>query len=78
MLAGYWIAVDYNNNAYVFREVYQSNLLVSEARDKIKEMTNKEKDIRREWMEFKQKSHKQEKVIVTKENINKVFSQIFN
>lgn len=40
MLAGYWIAVDYNNNAYVFREVYQSNLLVSEARDKIKEMTN--------------------------------------
>lgn len=40
MLAGYWIAVDYHNNAYVFREVYQSNLLVSEARDKIKEMTN--------------------------------------
>lgn len=40
MLAGYWIAVDYNNNAYVFREVYQSNLLVSQARDKIKEMTN--------------------------------------
>lgn len=39
-LAGYWIAVDYNNNAYVFREVYESNLLVSEARDKIKEMTN--------------------------------------
>lgn len=42
MLAGYWIAVDYNNNAYVFREVYQSNLLVSEARDKIKEMTNEQ------------------------------------
>lgn len=40
MLAGYWIAVDYNNNAYVFREVYQNNLLVSQARDKIKEMTN--------------------------------------
>lgn len=40
MLAGYWIAVDYNNNAYIFREIYQSNLLVSEARDKIKEMTN--------------------------------------
>ena len=39
-LAGYWIAVDYHNNAYVFREVYQSNLLVSEARDKIKEMTD--------------------------------------
>ena len=40
MLAGYWIAVDYNNNAYVFREVYESNLLVSQARDKIIEMTN--------------------------------------
>lgn len=39
-LAGYWIAVDYNNNGYVFREVYESNLLVSQARDKIKEMTN--------------------------------------
>lgn len=39
-LAGYWIAVDYNNNAYVFREVYESNLLVSQARDKIKEMTD--------------------------------------
>ena len=42
MLAGYWIAVDYRNYAYVFREVYQSNLLVSEARDKIKEMTNED------------------------------------
>lgn len=41
-LAGYWIAVDYNNNAYVFREVYESNLLVSQARDKIKEMTNEQ------------------------------------
>ena len=39
-LAGYWIAVDYDNNAYVFREVYESNLLVSEAREKIKQMTN--------------------------------------
>ena len=41
-LAGYWIAVDYNNNAYVFREVYEGNLLVSQARDKIKEMTNED------------------------------------
>lgn len=39
-LAGYWIALDYNNNAYVFREVFESNLLVSQARDKIQEMTN--------------------------------------
>lgn len=42
MLAGYWIAVDYNNNAYVFREIYEPNLLVSQARDKIKAMTNEE------------------------------------
>lgn len=42
MLAGYWMAVDYNNNAYVFREVYESNLIVSKARDKIKEMTNED------------------------------------
>ena len=42
MLAGYWIAVDYNNNAYVFREIYQSDLLVSQARDKIKELTDEE------------------------------------
>lgn len=41
-LAGYWIAVDFNNNAYVFREVFESDLLVSEARDKIKSMTNEE------------------------------------
>lgn len=41
-LAGYWIAVDYNNTAYVFREVFESNLLVSEARDKIKAMTNED------------------------------------
>ena len=42
MLAGYWIAVDYYNNAYVFREIYEPNLLVSQARDKIKEMTDEE------------------------------------
>ena len=40
MLAGYWIAVDYNNNAYVFREVYEPNLIASDARNKIKELTN--------------------------------------
>ena len=42
MLAGYWIAVDPQGNAYVIREVYQSNLLVSEARDKIKEMSSEQ------------------------------------
>lgn len=42
MLAGYWIAVDYNGNAYVYREVYKPNLLVSQARDLIKSMTDEE------------------------------------
>ncbi|MBR3953686.1 MAG: phage terminase large subunit [Oscillospiraceae bacterium] len=31
MLAGYWIAVDPFDNAYVYREVYQSGLIISEA-----------------------------------------------
>lgn len=31
MLAGYWIAVDSFDNAYVYREVYQSGLIISEA-----------------------------------------------
>ena len=44
---------------------------------RIREMTNKEKEIRREWAEFKAKNHKQEKVFVSKEDINKIFSKIF-
>lgn len=35
MLAGYWIAVDPFDNAYVYREVYQSGLIISEAAKKI-------------------------------------------
>jgi phage terminase large subunit len=31
MLAGYWIAVDPFENAYVYREVYKSGLIISEA-----------------------------------------------
>ncbi len=42
MLAGYWIAVDTQGNAYVFREVYMPNLIVSKARDLIKSMTNEQ------------------------------------
>ena len=37
MLAGYWIAVDPFGNAYVYREVYQSGLIISEAAKKILE-----------------------------------------
>ena len=39
MLAGYWIAVDGEGQAYVYREVYQSGLIASEAAQKIKELT---------------------------------------
>lgn len=38
MLAGYWIAVSPNNDAYVIREVYKPNLIVSDARELIKSM----------------------------------------
>lgn len=45
---------------------------------RIKEMTNKEKDIRREWQLFRAKQNqKQQKIEIKKENINKIFSQIF-
>ena len=39
MLACYWIAIDSHMNAYVFKELYQSNLIVSEAAEKINSMT---------------------------------------
>lgn len=39
MLAGYWIAIDEQGRAYVYREVYQSGLIVSEAAKLIGEHT---------------------------------------
>lgn len=36
MLAGYWIAVDEADNAYVYREIYQPNLVISAAAESIK------------------------------------------
>lgn len=39
MLACYWIALDHDNNAYVFKELYESGLIVSEAGKKINDMT---------------------------------------
>lgn len=38
MLAGYWIAVDEAGNAYVYREVYKSGLIISEAAKAIAEL----------------------------------------
>lgn len=39
MLACYWVACDYDNNFYVYKELYEPNLIVSEAGRKINEMT---------------------------------------
>ena len=39
MLAGYWIAVDESGRAYVYREVYKPNLIISDAAKLIKELT---------------------------------------
>ncbi|MEG1558312.1 MAG: phage terminase large subunit [Oscillospiraceae bacterium] len=42
MLAGYWIAVDEQNCAFVYREIYQSNLIISAAAALIKNSTCEE------------------------------------
>ena len=39
MLAAYWIAVDTHQKAYVYKELYQSNLIISDAAAAIKAMT---------------------------------------
>lgn len=40
MCATYWIAMDYQMNVYVYKELYESDLIVSDAARKINEMTN--------------------------------------
>lgn len=40
MLACYWIAVDTNNKAYVYKELYESGLIISDAAKAIKKMTD--------------------------------------
>lgn len=40
MLAGYWIAVDPGGKAYVYREIYESNLIISDAAKRVHEMTS--------------------------------------
>jgi phage terminase large subunit len=39
MLACYWIAVDFNRKAYVYKELYKSGLIISDAAKAIKDMT---------------------------------------
>lgn len=45
MLAGYWIAVDTQGKAYVYREIYHSGLIVSDAIALIKANTPDDEDI---------------------------------
>ncbi len=40
MLAGYWVAVDEQDRAYFYKEVHESDLIISDAAKRIKEMTN--------------------------------------
>jgi phage terminase large subunit len=43
MLAGYWVAVDTVGKAYIYKEVYQSNLIISDAAQEIKRINGKDK-----------------------------------
>ena len=45
MCAVYWIAMDWKMNIYVFKELYESNLIVSEAAKRINEMTQEKIEI---------------------------------
>ena len=45
MCATYWIAMDWNMHAYVYKELYESDLIVSEAGRKINEMTDEDEEI---------------------------------
>ena len=44
---------------------------------KIKEMSSNEKRIRDEWLNFKRKNRKDEKIYLKKEDISKVLSKFF-
>ena len=44
---------------------------------KIREMTNHEKKIRSDWQEFKRKQQKEHVVYLSKDEIDKVFSNMF-
>jgi PBSX family phage terminase large subunit len=44
-LACYWIAVDFQGKAYVYKELWESDLIVSKAAERIKEMTLPDENI---------------------------------
>jgi phage terminase large subunit len=43
MLAAYWVAVDNNQKAYVYKELYQDGLIISNAAKRIKEVSGNDK-----------------------------------
>jgi phage terminase large subunit len=43
MLANYWIAIDTHNNAYIYKELYESDLIISAAAKRIKEVNGTDK-----------------------------------
>lgn len=42
MLAGYWIAIDEQNHAYVYKELYESDLIITKAAQRIKKVNGKD------------------------------------
>lgn len=46
MFAAYWYTIDPQGNVYFYREVYESNLIVSQAVERIKDMTPENESIR--------------------------------
>lgn len=42
MLACYWYAIDTQNNVYCYKELYESNLIISDAAKRIKEINGKD------------------------------------
>jgi len=47
MLANLWITIDTQGNAYVYKELYESDLIISEAAKRIKEVNGKDRVLRK-------------------------------
>jgi phage terminase large subunit len=45
MLANYWIAVDTHNNEYVYKELYESDLIISAAAKRIREVNGNDRPL---------------------------------
>lgn len=49
MLAGYWIAIDLQGFAWVYKEVYESNLIISKAAERLQGLTLPSEKIKRTY-----------------------------